>query len=114
MAEKVLFLLAGYSGVGKTTLLLHALKQRVPLFGAEDDALFHSIQPPERLPEHETPLEHILKQGSWFAETHLPALARLDTLPDVVLLHLDLNQMITTVPDLSQRPAALLERLPRT
>lgn len=114
MAEKVLFLLAGYSGVGKTTLLLHALKQGVPLFGAEDDALFRTILPPARLPEHETPLQDILKQGSWFAETHLPALSHLETLPDVVLLHLDLNQMVTTVPDLARRPAALVERLPRT
>ena len=114
MAEKVLFLLAGYSGVGKTTLLLEALNRQVPLFGAEYDAVFRGIKPPASLPEHETPIEQILEQGTWFAETHLPQLARLETLPEVVLLHLDLNQMVTTVPALAQRPAALLARLPRT
>jgi hypothetical protein len=114
VAQKVLFLLAGYSGVGKTTLLLHALKQQVPLFGTDDDALFRTIQPPLRLPEHETPIEDILKQGTWFAETHLPALARLESLPDLVLMHLDLNQMVTTVPDLARSPPTLLDRLPRT
>lgn len=114
MAEKVLFLLAGYSGAGKTTLLLEALKHRVPLFGMEYDSLFRAIKLPASFPEHETPIAQILDQGTWFAETHLPELARLKTLPDVVLLHLDLNQMVTAVPALAERPAALLNRLPRT
>lgn len=48
---KVLLILAGYTGVGKTTLLATALRQQVPLFGRKHDALFQATRIPPRLPE---------------------------------------------------------------
>lgn len=112
--EKVLFILAGYSGVGKTTLLASALRQRTPLFGHKYDALFQSTRIPSRFPEWAVGAKETLEGGTWFSDRHIPYLSTLTELPAHVVMHMDLVSQLTPSRNSGQCPAALLPLLPRT
>ncbi len=62
MRGEVLFILAGYSGVGKSTLLVNALKNKIPIFGRKWDYLFQATNIPLRLPEQTMTFEEILQR----------------------------------------------------
>jgi hypothetical protein len=110
--ERVLFILAGYPGVGKSTLLATALSQRIPLFGTQHDTLFQATRIPPRFPEWTLGARETLEAGSWFSDSHVPYLSKLPELPAHVVLHIDLVWQLTPPP--KHRPAALVPLLPRT
>lgn len=93
MTGPVLLVLAGYPGVGKSTLLAHALEHGLPIFGPQDDACFRGTRRPARHPEDGASGHEVLASGTWFHEVHLPFLSRLEALPDRVVLHVDLYAM---------------------
>ncbi len=110
--EKVLLMLAGYPGVGKSTLLHTALEQHLPIFGRKHDAGFQATRPPAKLPEWSVSGPETLQQGTWFSEIHIPFLTQLPELPAFVVLHLDLITL--SAPASSQVPPELARHLPRT
>jgi hypothetical protein len=112
--ESVLFILAGYPGVGKTTLLTMALRQQAPLFGEKYNALFQSTRIPTRFPEWAISAQETLERGTWFSDRHIPYLSTLPELPAHVVLHIDLVTQLTPSPTSSHCPAALIPLLPRT
>ena len=63
--DKTLFILAGYRGVGKTTLCVSALEKKLPLFGSEFDPLFQLTQVPPKYPEWELSLEQLLEAQTY-------------------------------------------------
>ena len=88
--EKVLFILAGVSCVGKTTLLCRALQNNIPLFGKEYDEAFRSIRIPQRFPEFDISFAERLQANNWFSLRDGRSLANLQELPRCMLLHMDL------------------------
>ena len=114
MKGEVLFILAGYSGVGKSTLLANALKNRIPIFGRKWDYLFQATNIPLRFPEQTMTFQEILQHGSWFAGTHVKALHRLEAVPPHVLLHIDLIALAHTVVDPVLTPAEIVALYPRS
>jgi AAA+ ATPase superfamily predicted ATPase len=88
MTERVLFILAGYSSVGKTTLLVNALKNKIPIFGKKWDHVFQITNLPLRLPEQTMSFQETLNHGTWFSGTHVNALKQLDETPQHIVLHL--------------------------
>jgi hypothetical protein len=108
----VLFLFAGYPGVGKTSLLVKALRTRFPLFGREDDALFQRTRLPSRLPEWSLTFDEVLREGTWFSRTHTAEFARLDVLPEAVVMHIDLLNFSGRRPEPADPDLSVL--FPRT
>lgn len=107
MTRPTLLLLAGTSGAGKTSLLQAALAQSQPVFGEAADAGFQALRPPSRLPESLLSFEQTLHERTWFQAIHLPALSALAALPEVVVLHVDLSNVLTLLrerPDLLGAP----------
>lgn len=95
--EKILFVLAGVSAVGKTTLLQRALRHRLPIFGADDNARFQTTALPSRFPERALPFAERLCQGTWFGLADLKELtAQRDQLSQVVL-HVDILHLLLTL-----------------
>jgi hypothetical protein len=82
MTEKILLILAGLSG--KSTLLVNALKKKIPIFGAEFDGVFQGTAP------QEGDFEDVLKINGIFSEIHIGQLLRLDSLPRKMTMHVDL------------------------
>lgn len=112
--ERILFLLAGYPGVGKTTLLTSALRQQFPLFGNRYDTLFQATRIPTSFPEWAIGAKETLKRGTWFSDRHIPYLSTLPELPAHVVMHIDLVSQLTPSPKSGHCPAALIPLLPRT
>lgn len=96
--EKVLFILAGYPGVGKTTLLTTALRQQTPLFGEKYDTLFQATRVPSRFPEWAIGARKTLERGTWFSDRHIPYLSTLPELPAHVVMHIDLASQLAPSP----------------
>ena len=90
MAGRTLFLMAGYSGVGKSALLRYALINKIPIFGEEFDHLFQTIKIPPIREEWGMTTQEIVDHGTWFDLIHLPGLSQLQDLPASVMLHVDL------------------------
>lgn len=95
MAEKTLFILAGYTAVGKTTLTVHALRKKIPLFGKEYDHLFQSFKIPSTIPETRLSTEEKLIEGCWLNWDDTHNLRQMANLPEHMLLHLDLVSFVT-------------------
>lgn len=112
MNKRTLLVLAGYPGVGKSTLLGVALRRRLPLFGEEFDPAFQTTRLPPRLPEHTLGSEEILAAGAWFTDHNLPFLLDLADLPACVVMHIDLLALIGYRPHLRNLPAALEALMP--
>lgn len=89
-----LFILAGHSGVGKTTLLLEAYRSGVPLFGAELDPAFRATHRAPELREYNT-FVHAWRHRSYFLALHLPRLRQQPQLPDNLLLHVDIRKVLS-------------------
>ena len=94
MADTTLLLLAGYCGVGKSTLTLAALKRDLPLFGAAHQPAFRRTALPPRLPEWAVPAHELVAAGSWFNDKHLRQLSP-GQLPRTFVLHVDLVSFFT-------------------
>lgn len=112
---RTLLLMAGYPGVGKSTLLTRALSEGLAPFGDSDDAYFRSVRLPPRFPESMLPARELLDCGTWFAQHDIPFLAALERLPEVVLIHIDLICMFSLFGDSMVRAGAtadVLEMLP--
>ena len=92
--KKILFLLAGYSGAGKSTLLLNALNKKLPVFGQEYNEIFQTTTIPAKFPDWMLSAQERLTQGSWFNEVHVSFLANIDPLPNHIVLHFDLIQIL--------------------
>lgn len=112
MKKRTLLILAGYPGVGKSTLLGVALSKRLPLFGQAFDPAFQSTRPPPRQPEHMLGGEEILAAGAWFTDHNLPFLLDLADLPACVVMHIDLLALIGYRPHLRNLPAELEALMP--
>ena len=97
---KVLFLLAGYSGVGKSTLLARAIQGNLPIFGQEFHPTFMRTRAPTRDQERALNLAQTLEQGFWLTHRRLPALARLQEPPPHLVMHIDLVSFISDPPPL--------------
>lgn len=112
--KKILFLLAGYSGAGKSTLLLNALYKNLPVFGEEYNEIFQTTSIPAKFPDWMLSAQERLNQGSWFNEDHVPFLANTDPLPNHIVLHFDLIQILHERYFLQSCPDELIALLPRT
>lgn len=88
--RKVLLILAGLPGVGKSTLLETALRRGIPIFGREFDDRFQATKPPPDGIEDGVPGERKHAAGTWFQEADIDYLMRLEALPDTCVMHLDL------------------------
>lgn len=108
--ETTLLLLAGYCGVGKSTLMRHALAQRVPLFGPAHAESFLAVRPPPRLPEWSVPAAELAACGSWFNDVHLRQF-KPGQAPRTLVLHVDLVSFFT-IP--YHDASAVADILPRT
>lgn len=71
MSERVLFLLAGLAGVGKTTLLHRALSENLPIFGEPYNGLFQRTNKANRYPEESLTLRDRIDQGTWLDVAHI-------------------------------------------
>ena len=93
--DKTLFILAGYRGVGKTTLCVSALEKKLSLFGLEFDPLFQLTQVPPKYPEWELSLEQLLEARTWVGDSNLNALGALKGIPDHLVMHIDLLSLLS-------------------
>lgn len=111
---KILFILAGYSGVGKSTLLVNALRNNLPIFGSEYNGIFQSTKTSPRFPEWTLSSQEILNHGSWFRENDISFLAKDSPLPHHIVLHVDLIELLHNQYSLQNCPDELISLLPRT
>jgi len=109
-----LFILAGYTSVGKTTLSIHALEKRIPLFGKKYDHLFQSFKIPSRLPEGLLSVEEKLACGCWFSWNEIHVLGELAQSTQNMFLHLDLCSMISPALHLHHVTPEMTSLLPRS
>ncbi len=93
MQKRILFILAGYTCSGKSTLLRHALARRLPIFGKAFDPVFQSTASRDD-PEYAVGLDRALATGTWVSEFQLGLLAKKQSLPEVLVLHLDLVSFV--------------------
>ncbi len=94
-----MLIVAGYQGVGKSTLLMNALKNKIPLFGTIHSETFYQFQFP---PSDQTPdVDTIVQQRYWFSNRHLPILYSLTPSLDHLLIHIDLLKLMLSVEPLS-------------
>lgn len=91
----MVFVLAGYRGAGKTTVLGAALKSRQPLFGPTFDAEFQTVRVPSRFRESELTYAQCKAEGCWLTLNHLPLLFADDDPPRAAVIHLDLAGLLT-------------------
>jgi len=94
MSRPTLLILAGCSAAGKSTLLKAALELQLPIFGEAADPLFQTLSVPSRFPESLLSFEQTLAERTWFQAIHLNALDALPELPEVVVLHVDLLNVL--------------------
>ena len=112
--NNILFLLAGYSSAGKSTLLLNAINKNLPVFGQEYNEIFQTTTIPAKFPDWMLSAQERLNQGSWFNEGHVPFLANTDLLPNHIVLHFDLIQILHERYFIQSCPDEILALLPRT
>jgi hypothetical protein len=86
---RILFILAGYPSSGKSTLLMHALRNEIPLFGVEYSQLFLNRKIATGANEGDPSLKK-LKDGLWFTTQDLDFLSKRRALPNGSIFHLDL------------------------
>ena len=103
-----LFIVAGSSGSGKSTILRAAYQQGLPLFGAEEQPLFESTNKDPSFEEYDD-YSLALHRQSLFQASHLKRLNRELNLPANVLMHLDLYQILRGI-DPSYWPRPLKKR----
>lgn len=111
MSEHFLFVLAGCRAAGKTTLLAHALRNRIPIFGKQCDAYFQATNIPSAFPEWAFRPQQILDRGFWFSEGDISFLARVDELPQHVVIHIDLLSLVCRAPRLLKSLAVKSDNL---
>ena len=89
----ILFVIAGPCGSGKSTLLRAALKEDLPLFGADLVERFKESSSNKNFLGYQA---HELesRKESYFQARHVKLLGREDVLPNVVVLHVDLYQLL--------------------
>ena len=101
-----LFVIAGPCGSGKSTLLKAALEEDLPLYGTDLVDCFQSSCKEDSFRDF---CNHELASRTtpYFQARHVMLLGREDVLPEVVLLHIDLYQLLREID-----PSYLL-RLPK-
>ena len=103
-----LFIIAGPCGSGKTTLLQAAYRDGLPLFGPDYMAGFRSTCKDRTYKEYDD-YEEALRKKSFFQAGHVKLLSREVDLPQCVLLHVDLYQVLRGI-DPSYWPRSLKRR----
>ena len=103
-----LFIIAGPCGSGKSTLLRAAFKENLPLFGDEEMDCFRSSCRDKTYQEYND-YNTALRKKSFFQAGHIKLLGREDNLPQAVLLHVDLYQVLRGI-DPSYWPRSLKRR----
>ena len=105
-ASDALFVIAGPCGSGKSTLLRAALDEDLPLYGSDLVECFQSSCKEDAFQgfrEHEL----VSREIPYFQARHAMLLGREDVLPQVVLLHIDLYQLLREIDP------SYLPRLPK-
>lgn len=103
-----LFIVAGPCGSGKSTILRAAFKEGLPLFGTEEMDCFRSSCRDKTYEEYND-YKTALRKKSFFQAGHIKLLAREHVLPQAVLLHVDLYQVLRGI-DPSYWPRSLKRR----
>ena len=94
--SRSLFILAGSSGSGKTSLIQSSRRGNIKIFGAKHhDKFIASIQH-EDIGEYKD-FKTAYSKGSYFHGKHIPDLDSITDLPSNVLLHLDLSRLLRTI-----------------
>ena len=71
MGERVLFILAGLAGVGKTSLLHRALTEKLPIFGEAYNDRFQLTAKADVYPEERLSLSDRIERGTWLDVAHI-------------------------------------------
>jgi len=95
MTSSTLFILAGFRGVGKSTVCATALQKKTALFGEKWDGLFQQIQIPSHYPEWEIPFEQLLAEKTWFGDSNLNPLASHHELINPLLFQIDILSLLS-------------------
>ena len=103
-----LMIIAGPCGSGKSTLLQAAYRERLPLFGTEFAECFRKSCRDRSYQEHDD-YRIAWRKKSFFQASHVKLLAREPSLPQFVLLHVDLYQVLRGI-DSSYWPRSLRKR----
>ena len=101
-------IVAGPCGSGKSTLLRAAYREKLPLFGSEFAECFRKSCRDRSYQEHDD-YKMALRKKSFFQASHVKLLAREPSLPQFVLLHVDLYQVLRGI-DSSYWPRSLRKR----
>ena len=101
-------IVAGPCGSGKSTLLKAAYREKLPLFGAEFADCFLNSCRDRSYQEHDD-YKMAWRKKSFFQASHVKLLAREPSLPQFVLLHVDLYQVLRGI-DSSYWPRSLRKR----
>ena len=106
--SNTLMIVAGPCGSGKSTLLRAAYKEKLPLFGPEFSQCFSKSCRDQSYREHDD-YKVAWRKKSFFQASHVKLLAREVSLPQFVLLHVDLYQVLRGI-DSSYWPRSLRKR----
>ncbi len=101
-------IVAGPCGSGKSTLLQAAYREKLPLFGSEFAECFRKSCRDRSYQEHDD-YKMAWRKKSFFQASHVKLLAREPSLPQFVLLHVDLYQVLRGI-DSSYWPRSLRKR----
>ena len=101
-------IVAGPCGSGKSTLLRAAYKEKLPLFGPKSSQCFRKSCRDRSYREHDD-YKVAWRKKSFFQPSHVKFLAREVSLPQIVLLHVDLYQVLRGI-DSSYWPRSLRKR----
>ena len=103
-----LMIVAGPCGSGKSTLLQAAYREKLPLFGSEFAECFRKSCRDRSYQEYDD-YKMAWRKKSFFQASHVKLLAREPSLPQFVLLHVDLYQVLRGI-DSSYWPRSLRKR----
>lgn len=92
--SKLLFIVAGYSGVGKTTAINHCLKQQLPMFGTLVNPTFLTFQPSAIDGSWMVPVETLLESRQCLPGIYLEKIT--NPYPESIMVHLDLLTLQVT------------------
>ena len=106
--SNTLMIVAGPCGSGKSTLLQAAYREKLPLFGPEFAQCFSKSCRDRSYREHDD-YKVAWHKKSFFQASHVKLLAREPSLPQFVLLHVDLYQVLRGI-DSSYWPRSLRKR----
>ena len=101
-------IVAGPCGSGKSTLLQAAYREKLPLFGSEFAECFRKSCRDRSYQEYDD-YKIAWRKRSFFQASHVKLLAREPSLPQFVLLHVDLYQVLRGI-DFSYWPRSLRKR----